>query len=152
MYCKWCDSDRPEEEFELVKQSKIKRVTTCSACASTLAKPYGKQRLDKSHPKHTTPCMMYFIKISTLDGSIIPVWKVGVTSKLNVANRFSEEGLSKAIISIDVLETWNYNSYFDALDAERKVLDFYEEFYYSGKSPLTKTGTWEMFTKDVLND
>jgi len=149
-YCKWCKCTKSIEAFDLIKTSKIKRKIDCSKCTATLATPYGKQKLDKNNSKHTTPCMLYYIKIITKDGSLPDVWKVGVTSKSSVYHRYGKKELGSTV-AIDVIKTWNFPSYFEAIDAERHAMEFYFEHHYRGKSPLLLTGINEMFTIDVLN-
>lgn len=92
---------------------------------------------------------MYYIRIDTLDSSLPPIWKIGITRYKDPLRRFKRE-ISVTSTKITVLKTWYFKVGYDAAKAERNVMENYKEFAYKGDSPLRETKTTEMFNKDVL--
>lgn len=92
---------------------------------------------------------MYYIRIDTLDGSLPPIWKIGITRYKDPMRRFKRE-ISVVKTKITVLKTWYFTKGYDAAKAERNVMEEYKEFAYMGDSPLRETKTTEMFNEDIL--
>lgn len=92
---------------------------------------------------------MYYIRIDTLNSSLPPVWKIGITKYKDTMRRFKRE-ISVAETKITVLKTWYFDRGYDAASAERNVMETYKEFTYTGDSPLRETKTTEMFNEDIL--
>lgn len=92
---------------------------------------------------------MYYIRIDTLDGSLPPIWKIGITRYKDPMRRFKRE-ISVVKTKITVLKTWYFTKGYDAAKAERNVMKEYKEFAYMGDSPLRETKTTEMFNEDIL--
>lgn len=152
MKCTRCLEDRCEEDFNLWVNSDHRRVSVCNYCKAEDKIPYRKQRSDPNHKWHYTSGVLYYIKIVTLDGSRPDAWKVGVTSKPNIVGKYGRYGIGDAPpdkVRIEIIKVWPFPSMFEALDAERVVLDKYITYYYKVSSPLLKTGTTEMFCEDV---
>jgi len=93
---------------------------------------------------------MYYIRIDTLDSSLPPVWKIGITRYKDPMRRFKRE-ISAVKTKITILKTWYFKVGYDAAKAERNVMETYKEFAYMGDSPLRETKTTEMFNTDILN-
>lgn len=92
---------------------------------------------------------MYYIRIDTLDSSLPPIWKIGITKYKDPIRRFKRE-ISVVKTKITVLKTWYFKVGYDAAKAERNVMETYKEFAYTGDSPLRETKTTEMFNIDIL--
>lgn len=92
---------------------------------------------------------MYYIRIDTLDSSLPPIWKIGITRYKDPMRRFKRE-ISAVKTKITVLKTWYFIKGYDAAKAERNVMEEYKEFAYMGDSPLRETKTTEIFNEDIL--
>lgn len=92
---------------------------------------------------------MYYVRIDTLDSSLPPIWKIGITRYADVMRRFSRE-INQTKTKVVVLKTWYYKEGRNAAIAEREIMKTYEQFNYKGDSPLRETKTTEMFIKDIL--
>jgi hypothetical protein len=85
------------------------------------------------------PGTIYYVRFDLEAGQL---WKIGITNKA-VKHRFRGEKVPHT-----VLWTERYSDGQVALDTERKVLEKYGEYRYSGKA--LQSGNTECFTIDVL--
>jgi len=106
-------------------------------------------KYQSSATKLTDPMYLYFIKITTLNGALPDVYKVGITKYSDIMRRFKRE-YSVFETKIDIIKTWYFDTGYKAAEAERNVMEIYKEFKYKGISPLRDTKTSEMFTENIL--
>lgn len=92
---------------------------------------------------------LYYVRIDTLDSSLPPIWKIGITRYEDPLRRFKRE-ISVVKTKITVLKTWYFNKGYAAANAERNVMETYKAYAYMGESPLRETKTTEMFYKNIL--
>ena len=71
-------------------------------------------------------------------------YKIGITNR-TVKDRFNSCDLDK----IKIIKEWDYPLGSLAYDVERKIIDKYKEFKYSGYD-LLQSGNTELFTYDIL--
>jgi len=89
------------------------------------------------------PARVYYIRIDSSQGIL---YKIGITN-LTVRDRYpylSDQAL------ITTIREWNYEVGAEAADHERKVLDEFRDFRYTGPAVLTSVGVSEIFTCDIL--
>ena len=89
------------------------------------------------------PGILYYLRIDRRNFD--SVYKIGITNS-TVEKRFSNADLSL----ITVIKTWSFEFGYEALFAERHILNKYKEYKYSGENIL-KSGNTELFTMDVLD-
>ena len=89
------------------------------------------------------PARLYYVRISTEEGTY---WKVGITTKPNIVNRFPN-GERK---HIKVLYSFLFDSGESAYRAEKDILRLYKAFLLPKGVKILETGNTEIFTHDVL--
>ena len=94
------------------------------------------------------PMWLYVVKITTLDNSIPTVFKVGITKRSYILDRFWRD-YNKSKTSIEVLFKHKYQTGKEAHAMEQEIIKEFSEYSYTGESPLLRTKTTEMFTTDI---
>lgn len=94
------------------------------------------------------PMWLYVVKITTLDESIPVVYKIGITKRSYILDRFWIDYI-KSKTSIEVLFKHKYKTGKEAFDMEQSIIKEFSNYSYKGVSPLIRTKTTEMFTKDI---
>lgn len=94
------------------------------------------------------PMWLYVVKIITLDESIPVVYKIGITKRSYILDRFWIDYV-KSKTSIEVLFKHKYTTGKEAFDMEQSIVKEFSNYSYTGVSPLIRTKTTEMFTKDI---
>lgn len=94
------------------------------------------------------PMYLYVVKIITIDNSIPPIYKIGITKRPYILDRFWSDYI-KEKTTIEVLFKHKYNIGLEAFEMEQSIIKEFSRFKYNGISPLLKTQTSEMFTKDI---
>jgi hypothetical protein len=131
----------------------IKILHKCLVCNNTwITKPSHIVSLQKSGCPSCAkkfdankPTKVYYVKISTSEDTY---YKIGVTQKDNILNRFNRD---KAKVSIKILHTWAFSTGYLALEYEKSILQIYERFRLDSSVSLLHTGNTELFSIDVLN-
>lgn len=108
----------------------VNNETDCPSCSVTGFK------INKS-------AILYYLRI---DHRNKIYYKVGVTNR-TVQERFCSSELEK----ITILKTWNHKKGKTSLKKEQITLKKYSKYRYAGRAKILKSGTTEIFTKDVLN-
>lgn len=90
--------------------------------------------------KDSKPGIMYYLSINNGQA-----YKIGITNK-TIQDRFYLPDLEQ----ISVLKTWEYSDGAECRKAERKILQDYKQFKYTGPS-LLSSGNTELFSIDILN-
>ena len=96
------------------------------------------------------PMWLYVVKITTLDNSIPTVFKVGITKRSHILDRFWID-YSKSKTNIEVLFKHKYKTGKEAFDMEQSIIKEFSNYSYTGVSPLINTKTSEMFTVDITS-
>ena len=94
------------------------------------------------------PMWIYVVKITTLNESIPVVYKIGITKRSYILDRFWIDYV-KSKTSIEVLFKHKYKTGKEAFDMEQSIIKEFSNYSYTGVSPLIRTKTTEMFTKDI---
>lgn len=94
------------------------------------------------------PMWLYVVKITTLDNSIPTVFKVGITKRSHILDRFWID-YTKSKTSIEVLFKHKYQTGKEAHAMEQDIIKEFCDYSYKGPSPLIGTKTTEMFTKNI---
>ena len=94
------------------------------------------------------PMWLYVVKITTLDRSIPVVYKIGITKRSYILDRFLVD-YNKSGTLIEVLFKNKYKKGKDAHIMEQEIIKEFEYCKYTGKSPLRRTKTTEMFTENI---
>lgn len=89
--------------------------------------------------KDSKPGIMYYLSINNGQA-----YKIGITNK-TIQERFYLPDLEQ----ISVLKTWEYSDGAECRKAERKILQNYKQYKYTGPN-LLSSGNSELFTIDVL--
>ena len=111
----------------------------CEECSNEL-KNYKAHRI--YFDRKTT---LYYIKIEK-EGFPI-VWKIGLTIKDDILQRFTYDIRKGAIIT--VLHKEIFNNGLDALNKEQLIINSFREYKYKGDKIL-KSGNSEIFTNDCF--
>ena len=94
------------------------------------------------------PMWLYVVKIVTLDESIPVIYKIGITKRSYILDRFWID-YTKSKTSIEVLFKHKYKTGKEAHDMEQSLIKEFSNYSYKGHSPLIRTKTTEMFTVDI---
>ena len=88
--------------------------------------------------------LLYYLKVTENDEAY---YKIGITNKTSVAERFSSNDLAK----IKVLNVVEYQNGQTCYDEEQRILKKFKNFRYKGsENILSSGGNTELFIKDVL--
>jgi len=96
---------------------------------------------------YNKPMFLYIVKITTIATSDT-VYKVGITKRSYILDRFWVD-YNKCDTSIEVLAKTKFNLGRDAYDVEQYIKQQFKVWIYTGASPLLRTKTTEMFTKNI---
>ena len=106
---------------------------------------YGCPHCNKGGIDFTKPSFLYYIKIECNNKNF---YKIGITNKRNIYNRFKPEDQKK----MKVIKVWKFENGYEALEKEQKILKEYKDFLYNGNEKiLISNGNTEIFVKDILN-
>ena len=94
------------------------------------------------------PMWLYIVKITTLNNSLPIAYKVGITKRSYILDRFWTDYVKKDTV-IEVLFKIKYNTGREAHTKEQEIINQYKDYKYTEESPLLRTRTSEMFTIDV---
>ena len=94
------------------------------------------------------PMWLYVVKIITLDESVPVVYKIGITKRSYILDRFWID-YTKSKTNIEVLFKHKYKTGKEAHDMEQSIIKEFSNYAYTGPSPLIRTKTTEMFTVDI---
>ena len=97
---------------------------------------------------YKNPMWLYIVKITTKDGSLPTVYKVGVTKRSYILDRFWID-YTKSKTEVEVLFKHKYSVGLEAYNLEQEIIKEFSEYRYTGESPLLRTKTTEMFTTDI---
>lgn len=97
---------------------------------------------------YNKPMWLYIVKITTLNGTIPIIYKVGITKRSYILDRFWIDYVKKDT-TIEVLYKIKYNTGKEAHIKEQEIIKQYSNYKYTGTSPLLRTRTSEMFTIDI---
>ena len=89
------------------------------------------------------PALVYYIRIDSSQGVL---YKIGITN-LTVRERYPYSS-DQALIT--TIREWDYEVGAEAAAHERKVLEEFRDFRYTGPAVLTSVGVSEIFTCDIL--
>ena len=106
---------------------------------------YGCPHCNKGGIDFTKPSFLYYIRIEHNNKNF---YKIGITNKRNIHNRFKPEDQKK----IKVIRVWKFENGYEAFEKEQKILKEYKDFLYNGDEKiLISNGNTEIFIKDILN-
>lgn len=91
---------------------------------------------------------LYIVKIKTLDNSLPVVYKIGITKRSYILDRFWTD-YKRDKTHIEVLAKTKFSTGKEAYDLEQYFKLSFMQFKYNGISPLLNTRTTEMFTVDI---
>ena len=105
---------------------------------------YGCPHCNKGGIDFTKPSFLYYIKIEYNNKNY---YKIGITNKRNIYNRFKPEDQKK----IKVIRVWKFKNGYEALEKEQKILKEHKDFLYNGDEKiLISNGNTEIFVRDIL--
>lgn len=111
--------------------SVLKRGSSCPSCASGGFNP-------------ARPAYLYYLRV---EDQSCTYWKIGITGKRDLKNRFCSEDLVK----ITVLYSYLFEHGMMAREAEKNILHLFSEYRVRDSLQILKTGgNTELFYKDVL--
>lgn len=93
---------------------------------------------------------LYVVKITTLDSSLPVVYKIGITKRSRILDRFWID-YEKNKTRIDVLFSHRFNHGREAYLIEQQIKADFSKYKYIGPSPLLRTRTTEMFNIPPLS-
>lgn len=105
---------------------------------------------NKIATNYDTPMWLYIVKIITLDNTLPIVYKVGITKRPYILDRFWID-YRKNKTRIEVLAKSKFTKGIDAYNLEQEFKLEFSKFKYTGVSPLINTKTSEMFTIDITS-
>lgn len=94
------------------------------------------------------PAYLYYVKIITKDASIPDVYKIGITGRSYILDRFYND-YRVTTTEIMVIHKVKFAKGIDAFNKEQEIKKMYFEYRYNGVSPLVNTKTSEMFASDL---
>lgn len=94
------------------------------------------------------PMWLYVVRITTLDESIPVIYKIGITKRSHILDRFWIDYV-KSKTDIEVLFRHKYQTGKEAHTMEQEIIKEFYDYSYKGSSPLIRTKTTEMFTKNI---
>lgn len=90
------------------------------------------------------PTHLYYVKINHASGTY---WKVGITTKTNVMDRFAGySGKGK----IELVYSFLFENGEEAYHAEKNILRIFKSYLIQDGTRVLRDGNTEIFTKDVL--
>lgn len=97
---------------------------------------------------YDNPAYLYYVKIITKDASIPDVYKIGITGRSYILDRFYNDYLVTTT-EVVVIHKVKFAKGIDAFNKEQEIKKMYSEYRYNGVSPLVNTKTSEMFASDL---
>lgn len=169
--CPKCGQERATEKFRGNKEGFVKKsreihgdkytydkvvyvtarkpvIITCPVHGDFLQTPDNHQKgcgctgCTKGEYNQTLPTILYYLKVNNGDQ-----YKIGITAKNTVEERFSLTELEKIEILLKVLFPTGKEAY----DVEQKLLSVFSSYKYKG-APILISGNSELFTENVLKD
>ena len=105
---------------------------------------------NKIATNYDNPMWLYIVKIITLDNTLPIVYKIGITKRPYILDRFWID-YRKNKTCIEVLAKTKFTKGIDAYNLEQEFKLEFNKFKYTGVSPLINTKTSEMFTIDITS-
>jgi len=119
--------------------------TTCMSEFTQLGSMHlqgqGCSKCNKHGLNYTQPTILYFLSVNK-----------GVAFKIGITNfSVNERFLVKDLKTIEVVAAKQYNTGYEAYDAEQAILLEFKDKQYRG-APLLSTGNTELFSENIFNE